>query len=742
MIVESTVPPARAWNTWSDRPAAMTFLPLGVHVTPLLYSTSQRRATLLPPGKDLLFGRHDTDGRLVEFKTRHGGTKIAFRYEKDDPYCLLGAWDGQVLAEWGLRYWLTLCLSAECGATVTYNGEAAVIRLGYRYVALMSDMAPVQVTAHETLEAAAKDFDDNGYFHTSSRGTSAPVIALRFNLEMMRKGRFAAAVADSEELAVAKARTALKGVSEPNPLTLPAQTGRHAGALDAVRDVMAWNTMYDGINRRPYTSVSRIWNLGKFAVWYNDQTYAALMTGLLDGQVARENMAVATASATPQGNFACIATSNDTWVDRTQAPNGAFMTWMIYLRHRDRSFLECHYEALSRNQFWWRRERDPDGMGLVSCGTSDVGEALYKGTHFGARNETGMDNSPTHDEAIYDPQTRTLSLLDVGLNCSLALDAECLAHMARALGRTEDALTFDTLAEETRSKIREHLWDSERGIFANRQRHGGFVRSVGPTSFFPLICGAATPEQAQFLIGHLSDPERFGGPYMIPNVSRDDPAFADNVYWRGRIWPNVNYFVWHGLRRYGFLAEASMLAERSMALFNQSWTKRRIVAENYSSTTGEADDQPDTDLFLSWGAMLPMLGVADVMDINPWAGWELHNTGADVTLGPIHTPIGQVVLSVAQGRMTLCRGQEEILSWTGTGRLTELTISEGLLSCRIHAADGQQGVLTPGPAYAARIVESRLDGKSLPVTQNPDIDLSPAYPGQRLDLYLTPLATV
>ncbi|MFT8723669.1 MAG: trehalase family glycosidase, partial [Acetobacter malorum] len=309
------------------------------------------------------------------------------------------------------------------------------------------------------------------------------------------------------------------------------------------------------------------------------------------------------------------------------------------------------------------------------------------------------------------------------------------------LGHTEDAQTFDAMTDDTRSKIREHLWDHERSIFANRQRHGGFVRSLGPTSFFPLICGAATPAQAQSLIEHFSDPVRFDGPYIIPNVSRDDPAFADNVYWRGRIWPNVNYFVWHGLRRYGFVAEAALLAERSMALFNQSWRGRRIAAENYSATTGEADDQPDTDLFYSWGAMLPMLGVADVMDINPWAGWELHNTGADVTLGPIHTPIGQVVVTTTNACMTLCRGQEKILSWTGTGRLTELTISDGLLSCHIHAAEGRQGILTPGPTYAARIVEIRVDGSPFPTPQSPDIDLSGIRCGQRLDLYLAPRFT-
>ncbi len=62
------------------------------------------------------------------------------------------------------------------------------------------------------------------------------------------------------------------------------------------------------------------------------------------------------------------------------------------------------FEPLARNQLWWRNHRDPDGRGLVSCGTSDWGDGMYRGTAFGARNETGMDNSPTHDEARYDPK--------------------------------------------------------------------------------------------------------------------------------------------------------------------------------------------------------------------------------------------------------------------------------------------------------------------------------------------------
>lgn len=704
-LIDTTVPAAKAWNTWSDRPAELVFLPLGVRLTPVLYSTSLRKATAILPGDGITFGRHTLDGTVVEFQTRHGGTTIDFAYGKQDPYCVVGTWHGRELAEWGLRYWLSFCLTADTRATVRYDPDenAAIVKIGQRFVALVSRDAPVQVTAHDSVDGLVEDFDRNGYFYLGSRGQSGETIALRFNLEMTRDGKFAAAVADSESLAITEAR---KGLAREARGPVPLQSGRHAGSLDAVRDVMAWNTIYDGYNHRPYTSVSRIWNLGKFAVWYNDQTYAALMTGLLDSSLGRDNMRVAMANATPQGNFACILTSNDAWVDRSQAPNGAFIVWMMYLRGRDRSLLELTFELLARNNRWWREHRDPGATGLVSCGTSDVGESLYKGTHFGARNETGMDNSPTHDEAAYDPASRTLSLLDVGLNSSLTLDAEMLSLIAAELGLDDQANEFSDLAATGRMLIREQLWDDSRGIFANRQRHGGFVRSLGPTSFYPMICGAASSEQVARLLRHLHDPETFGGDYVIPNVTRDDPAFADNVYWRGRIWPNVNFFIWHALRRYGLVDDATIFAEKSLKLFERFWSGLRMVGENYNSVNGEIDDQPDTDPFLSWGAMLPALGVAEVMDCNPWNGWEIASNRGDMSLGPIESPIGSVRLVCTDGTLTLWKGR---LAWLRTdiaGRMSHIRFGAGCFSCRVTLTDTTRTAFLALPQIRTSAVRS------------------------------------
>jgi putative isomerase len=688
MLRYATIPLARAWNTWSSRPAEMVFLPLGVRVTPLAYADSVRAATLFPPGEAVRYGRHSLDGSLVDLDLAHAGTGLAWRYTKTSPFAVAGSWRTTQFGEWGLRFWINLCLSADEGQIVRYAAveKAAIVKVGHRFVALASAAEPVQVTGHESVEAVAQHYEAHGYFHVAARSQAHTVLALRFNLEMTRDNRFGIAVADREDIAVEQAHACAASAKETAPM--PTQTGRHAGALDAIRDVMAWNTVWDEINQRPYTSISRNWNLSKFGgygVWLNDQQYAALMTGMLDPEMGRENLVATLAAATPDGNLACLVAANDAWVDRSQPPIGSFVVWLMYLRSRSRPLLELAYDTLARNHAWWWRRRDPLGRGLVSFGTSDVGEGLYKGTSFGARNESAMDNAPIHDEAVYDPETRTLASEDVGLNSLLALDAEMLALIAAELGRAE-GLAFAATAEQMRARIRDALWDPRRRIFANRLRSGRFVRTIGPTSFYPMIAGAVTPEQVKALMAHLNDPARFGGEPRIPSVSRDDPASKDNTYWRGRIWPTFNYLVWQGLRRCGQETAARVLADQSFALFRRSWEGRRLCPENFNAITGEPLDQPDTEGFYSWGALMAMLGVVRIMDIGPWHGWEITNDGKPAALGPIESPIGPITVVIKGGVLALAKGNRRLLVTNVRGTISNLLFGERIISFVLPAA--------------------------------------------------------
>jgi glycogen debranching enzyme len=53
-------------------------------------------------------------------------------------------------------------------------------------------------------------------------------------------------------------------------------------------------------------------------------------------------------------------------------------------------------------------------------------------------------------------------------------------------------------------------------------------------------------------------------------VPPEHPAFDPDRYWRGNVWLQVNWQIFHGLRRYGFDPLAREIAQRSATLLLRS----------------------------------------------------------------------------------------------------------------------------------------------------------------------------
>src|SRR5262245_55133474 len=180
------IPAHRAWNSWAaDRYLEMSHLPLGVRITPVFYAASIGKTTLMGPGSDVRLGRHEPDGRLIEASFAHGGTHLDWVYEKSSPFNIAGAWKATKFGEWGLRFWVVLALSQDDGALWHYDEEAhtAFCTIGPRTVAIRAERAPLLVTGHEALDGLRSEYETHGYWYLASRGASARVLALRFNLE-------------------------------------------------------------------------------------------------------------------------------------------------------------------------------------------------------------------------------------------------------------------------------------------------------------------------------------------------------------------------------------------------------------------------------------------------------------------------------------------------------------------------------------------------------------------------------
>ena len=739
------VPPARHWNTWDPvYPAEVVHLPTGTHVALAAYSDAAGTLSRFAPGKGVTLGPRTIDATAIDLELELAGTRLAVRIGGAGPDGFKIAWRTLASGEWGLRFWLLVCLWREAGAGTGDSGchydpdtTELSVAAGDGWIVLKGPRFPLMATFHDDLAGLTEEFETKGYFHLSSRGTAGPLGVLRYNLEEMPEFEVAAAWAPDRPRAAALAEAALAaGPAAPAPAL---HRGRFEGALDALRDCVAWNTVWDASNRRPYTSLSRTWVAQKFGgwgVWLNDVAYHGLMGGLIDADIAHENQRAAFAGATPAGNLPCLVTGNDAWIDRSQPPILGFVTWCQYLRGGDRRFLDDAWPALKANHEWWWRERDGNNNGILEYGTSPVGDGLYRGTKLAAKNESMMDNSPIHDEAVLVEDAHTLDCEDVALNSLLALDGEMLALMARELGLDEDAAALDRRAADLRARIQERLWDDRRRIFANRLWSGRFVRSVAPTSFFPLICGAATPAQARDLVErHLTNPAAFGGDHMMPSVSRDDPAFGDNVYWRGRIWPPLNFITYYGLRRYGLDQAATLLAEASYRTFMANWREDRICGENFNADTGRADDQPDTDLFYTWGALMAYPAVAEISDVNPWQGWTLTHPGPEsLALGPFRCPAGEARIEADGEWLTLHVDGVPRLRTNVSGRWTNLTLGPRSLAAELPAGEGARAVALPG----ATIAGASLDGRPLGPDSGGTIALPPTAAPARLEIAFKP----
>lgn len=582
------------WGTWvAERPAEFIHMETGLRLTLVLYSDRAEKATDIPPGDQIRYGHRGIHDGLVEFTTSFEETELDWTCGRHGDALEL-SWICRSNGEWGLRYWICLCLSAPSEAAFEFDPETGAVTMEGSAFSAQCKHRPLLVTVHDDAVVLIEEFETNGYFYLGSRATQGRFLALRFNLD------------ETPEMSI-KLDLGESDSAKPDP------SPEVDSALQAVHDVLAWNHVFDPVNKRPYTALTRNWSskkFGGFGVWLNDILFHGLLWSLLDPSKSRENVEAVFAHQTEAGNFPCLVTGNDAWLDRSQLPMASYVVWAIYRATGDHAFLKWAYPKLMANHRWWWRERALADTGLVAYGTSKgPGEGLYKGTKLAARNESAMDNMAVHDEAEFAPETGLMQSADVGLNSLLALDGEVLAAMAKLLCHPEDLTELSDRTARHKDRIKEWLWDESRSVFANRLTSGKFVEALAPTSFFPMVAGAAREDQVEALLTQYLQPEnKFGGTFTLPAAPRDQPAYKDNIYWRGRVWAPLNFWVHQGLMRYERLEEAGTLAEKSLDMFNTHWADR-MCGENYSAVDGRINDQADTDSFYTWGALLPALSL-------------------------------------------------------------------------------------------------------------------------------------
>ena len=284
-------------------------------------------------------------------------------------------------------------------------------------------------------------------------------------------------------------------------------------------------------------------------MWLWDSVFHAVGWRHVDAVLARD-MISAVLDTQREDGFVAHMMAPDRVSGITQPPVLALGVKLVHEVAPDRGWVQALYPALCAYVRWDLAHRDSDSDGLVEWAI-DGDPACRSG-------ESGMDNSPRFDTAT--------QLDAVDFNAFLACECEVLAAFAAELGHADDVDRWQAEHQRLCTLISDRLWSADRRFFVDydveRQQQSSVLASSG---FLPLICGAATAEQAACLAAHLRDPDTFGTAFPVPSIAVCDTAYYAKDMWRGPTWINVNWLIARGLDRYGMHDLAASLRARTTA---------------------------------------------------------------------------------------------------------------------------------------------------------------------------------
>ena len=384
--------------------------------------------------------------------------------------------------------------------------------------------------------------------------------------------------------------------------------------FQAMSCAVSWDTIYDPSHDRVISPVSRLWSIGSggYVLFCWDNYFASFMASFGNKELAYSNMIEITNERTQAGfvpNFAYGTGQKSE--DRSQPPVGSAMLVELYRKYRESWIVEMLYPALYEWNTWFLENRMTSG-GALCWGSNPIPE-LYGNrwerdgvaSTFGAAMESGLDNSPMYDDIPVNQETYRMELEDVGLTGLYIMDCRGLMTLAEILGKKEDLAELERRKDLAEQGL-DGLWCEEKGFYYNRRTDTGeFSYRIGPTNFYALYSDRIPRERITRMIEeHYYNPEEFYGEWMLPSIAKNDPAYEDQDYWRGRVWAPLNFLVYQAFRKRRLKKECVDLAEKSRHIFLKEWKTHHHVHENYNSITGDGCDAHNSDKFYHWGALL------------------------------------------------------------------------------------------------------------------------------------------
>lgn len=274
----------------------------------------------------------------------------------------------------------------------------------------------------------------------------------------------------------------------------------------------------------------------------------------------------------------------------TQPPVTGFVLQDLYRISKDKKatlkFIESVIDKVYKNHEYFYSQRDPQNEGLVyiyhnwESGTDnspiwdDIWDTMNPPEYtFERRDTTHVDAAQRPSKREYDHYLHIIEIAkqnnyndqkiaelspflvqDPLFNAVLLKSNQSLIDLYSIIGNNEDKIKqLQTWQKKGTESINSKLYDSELGVYVHYDlRNEKLLKHVSSSSFSPLFANLPSKDVANKMVDVMM--EKFGNPdqYLCASFDPTSERFNPKKYWRGPVWVNLNWMLYHGLKQNGF----------------------------------------------------------------------------------------------------------------------------------------------------------------------------------------------
>ncbi|MEL6591765.1 MAG: trehalase family glycosidase [Bacteroidota bacterium] len=153
------------------------------------------------------------------------------------------------------------------------------------------------------------------------------------------------------------------------------------------------------------------------------------------------------------------------------------------------------------------------------------------------------------------------------INAILIKSNQSLINIGSMLGF--DMAEVEAWQAKSLPAFRQKLWNESLGCFLTYDLRANaqiLQKEIG--GIFPLFAGIPDKMQAARINQYLIDLHQRNF-FICPSYDVDSDRFDSKRYWRGPVWPHMNWMIYHGLKAYGYPETAEIVRNDTIHLVDQ-----------------------------------------------------------------------------------------------------------------------------------------------------------------------------